>query len=223
MPVRALSPELRAHTEQIVTSIFNMAELHFGGPPSEPGGQPTDIEPLRVHNDIGTITWDGHDWLGVGDLGTVSLLTEDDELRPGRAEVLLNGLKPEHIAIARDELHITRPAIIYTAARNIVTGTLDGDPVATIIGNMDVMSATLGPRDGSIQLAIDDERSTFIRTAGQLFSNAQQQLRRRGDLFWRFSNRQITYDVRWGPQGQRSSGSNTFRQPPATRSGARYR
>lgn len=212
MPERTLPKALADHVDSGITVLFEMLELGFAATAEN------EATTLRIHNDVGTFTWNEETWTGVGDLGVVSAIAEDGELQPSRIEVALNGLDADLVQGAIDERHIGQPATIYIAARNIMTGAiLDAVPIA--IGIADTMSATIAEGQAALQLTIEDERTLFGRTAGQLLSNAQQQLRQQGDLFFRFANRQISFDVRWGPQGQNAQGRDTYRQPPSLRRG----
>lgn len=212
MPERTLPKALSDHVDGAVTVLFEMLELGLAAT-SE-----SEAITLRLHNDVGDIVWNEETWTGVGDLGVVSAVAEDGELNPGRVEVMLNGLDADLVRHAIEERHVGQPATIYIAARNAMTGAiLDAVPIA--IGIADTMSVTIADGQAALQLTIEDERTLFARTAGQLLSNAQQQLRQQGDLFFRFANRQISFDVRWGPQGQNAQGRDTYRQPPSLRRG----
>ena len=215
MPQRTLPKPIEDHSALQSTAFFEMLELGLAAVGNNAATT------LRVHNDIGPIMWGGREWMGVGNLGVVSAVAEDGELQPGRIEVALNGLDADLVRAAVEDRHVGQPATVYIAARNAMTGAmLDAIPIA--IGIADTMSATIsGTEQATLQLTIEDERALFSRTAGQLLSNAQQQLRRSGDLFFRFANRQVSFDVRWGGQGQASSGRDTYRQPPQLRAGYR--
>ena len=74
--------------------VFNMVHLDL------------ETQPLYVHNDVGTVEWQGQSWTGLGDLGQVSEVVEDGVIAPGRFNLSLNGLKPEWLADARSERHM---------------------------------------------------------------------------------------------------------------------
>ena len=61
-------------------ALVTFAELQF------PSGT------VYLHNSIGTYTWGGHDWLGVGDLGEISQIEEGADVSPYKITLSLSGL-----------------------------------------------------------------------------------------------------------------------------------
>ena len=41
-------------------------------------------QPVRLHSGVGTIAWNGGEWLGVGALGKISNVSESTDLQPAR-------------------------------------------------------------------------------------------------------------------------------------------
>ena len=195
--MRDLSQELEAHLARpAAVRVFDMAFLDL------------ETRPLYVHNDLGVIEWDGKVWYGLGDLGTVSEIVEDGLIAPGAFTVSLNGLRPEWIADARQERHISRRAEIYKAARNFTTGELDGEPHLWTRGTMQKMSMDVGDANAAISLRIEDARSNFRRSPNQYFSNDQQQEQNPGDTFFSFLDEAARVVIQWGERGQPAVGAS---------------
>ena len=190
MSKRSFSPKLAEHLDRPdAVRVFDMLFLDL------------ETRPLHVHNDLGTIRWNGHDWLSVGDLGRVSEVVEDGLIAPGLTSVELNGVKPEWLADARSERHIGRTAIRYIAARNFITGELDGDPHLWTRGTMQAMSIVADSADAAISLRIEDARANFRRSPGEWFSNDQQQQQHPGDKFFSFLSKAAKIQIQWGERG----------------------
>jgi len=108
----------------------------------------------RAHSNFGTITWGGHDWIGVGSMGGVTLPGEMTGLAVSDGMLTLGGL-PEEI----DDLLGLDPrgaeVLIYfglTTARN---GTvLVSDPVLAWAGYVDGMASSEGYEGAEIRSTI---------------------------------------------------------------------
>ena len=59
--------------------------------------------PVRAHSGVGTIQWDGHDWLGFGDLGTISQVAENIDVQPARVRLTLSGVPSELVSVTLDD------------------------------------------------------------------------------------------------------------------------
>ena len=78
--------------------------------------------PFRAHSGVGVIQWNGHDWLGTGNLGAISSAGESTELQPAKVQVGLSGLPPEIVGLSLREHYQGRRAQIRLA---LIEGTAD--------------------------------------------------------------------------------------------------
>ena len=70
-------------------------------------------ETVYVHNGIGTYTWGGEDWLGVGSLGSVSTLEEGSDVSPYSITLTLSALDATISGQALNEDYFMRPVTVY--------------------------------------------------------------------------------------------------------------
>jgi hypothetical protein len=90
-----------------------------------------------AHSNRGTITWDGHDWLGVGDFASFSVPEEAAGLVPGQGSITIIGTLAD-VLDANDEEVKNRRALIYSGAVTVAGGnTLIGTPFSVFSGYMD--------------------------------------------------------------------------------------
>ena len=89
-------------------ALVTFAELQF------PSGT------VYLHNSIGTYTWGGHDWLGVGDLGEISQIEEGADVSPYKITLSLSGLDATISGAALTEDYYMHPVKVYL-------GVLDAD------------------------------------------------------------------------------------------------
>ena len=159
-----------------------------------------------VHNGIGTYTWGSQDWLGVGDLGTISKVEEGLDVSPYAITLTLSGLPDAGlVATALTENYYKRPATIYL-------GLLDDDdvlidtPIQIWSGFMDQMNLSIGADGGdTVQLIAESELAIFDKSNDLMYTNTSQQNRYSGDLFFNFIHKVPDQKIRWGQAGLGSS------------------
>jgi hypothetical protein len=141
---------------------------------------------IYTHDGIGTYTWGGNDWLGVGDFGSVSSIQEGSEVSPYSVSISLSGLDPTLTGAALTEDYFMRDVTIYMGLLDEDDALIE-DPTQIWSGFMDVMSLTAGASGGdSITLTCESELAKFDRSANLRYTHANQQKRSTGDLFFEF-------------------------------------
>ena len=209
---RQIDAQTLAHLRQKQTSVIQMIFLDF------------TPDPLYIHSDVGPLQWDTNTWLGMGGLGAFVQVEEDDSLGANETIIAINPLAadiPNLVNEARTANYTGRQAIVYAAARDLVTGTLIGDPIIVIDGEMQELSFDSGIDTARAQLTIIDGRSSDNRSIAQNYSDAHQQIRRPGDLFLAFQARSASFNETWGPGGP--SANQAFTNQQGGGSTPRYR
>jgi len=160
---------------------------------------------IYVHNSLGTYTWGGQDWLGVGDLGSISEVEEGQDVSPYAITLMLSGLDATISGAALTENYFMHPVTVYL-------GVLDADdalianPTQIWAGFMDQMNLTVGADGGdAIQLIAESELSRFDVSRNLMYTNAAQQERYSGDLFFSHIHKVEGAKFNWGA---RTAGSN---------------
>lgn len=165
---------------------------------------------LYVHDGIGTYTWGGQDWLGVGNFGAISNIQEGAEVSPYSLTLTLSGVDTGLTGTALNEDYFMRDVNIYL-------GLLDEDdvlvetPAQIWSGFMDVMSVTLGSSGSdSIELTCESELAKFDRSANLRYTHVQQQKRNSSDLFFEFLKDIEGAKIRWkSANSENLTGSNS--------------
>jgi hypothetical protein len=156
---------------------------------------------LYVHNGLGTYNWDSQDWLGVGDLGSISKVEEGVDVSPYAITLTLSGLDSTISGAALTEDYYMRPVTVYL-------GVLDSDdvlidtPAQIWEGLMDQMNLTVGADGGdAIELIAESELSRFDKSKNLMYTNANQQQRFSGDLFFSHIHKVEGAKIKWGQSG----------------------
>jgi hypothetical protein len=153
---------------------------------------------VYLHNSLGSYTWGGHDWLGVGDLGSISQVEEGLDVSPYAITLTLSGLDATISGAALTEDYYLHGVTVYL-------GVLDTDdvlidtPTQIWGGFMDQMNMTVGADGGdAIQLVAESELSRFNKSLNLMYTNTAQQERSSGDLFFNFLHRIEGAKINWG-------------------------
>ena len=165
---------------------------------------------VYLHNSLGSYTWGGHDWLGVGDLGSISQVEEGLDVSPYAITLTLSGLDATISGAALTEDYYLHGVTVYL-------GVLDTDdvlidtPTQIWAGFMDQMNMTVGADGGdAIQLVAESELSRFNKSLNLMYTNTAQQERSTGDLFFNFLHRIEGAKINWG---SRTPGSSNLGAP----------
>lgn len=156
-----------------------------------------DTGTVRVHNGVGTFTWGGNSWLGIGSLGEVGPIEESLALSPFSLSLSLTAFDPVLTADAISEELYGRASRIYSGLLDD-NGQLVADPHQRWGGTMDHVTVRLGG-DDRIELVCENGFKFLDRANGALFTDEDQQRRYAGDLFFEFLDQMIDLRVQWGP------------------------
>jgi len=153
---------------------------------------------IYVHNGLGTYNWDSQNWLGVGDLGSISKVEEGVDVSPYAITLTLSGLDATISGAALTEDYFMHPVTIYLGVLDTSDILID-TPTQVWAGFMDQMNLTVGADGGdAIQLIAESELSRFDKSKNLMYTNANQQQRYSGDLFFSHIHKVEGAKIKWG-------------------------
>lgn len=155
--------------------------------------------PVRVSNFNQTVEWGGHEWLGMGALGSISDVTETDGLESSSVTFRLNVSDPSLLALSVGpvEEYRGRRAKLYRCPLND-DFTLIDEPVMCWSGMMDMMSIGISEEgDGSIDLKCETAAYSLRRPSPLRLNDAQQRQRHPTDDGFKFLNGLIDSPQVW--------------------------
>lgn len=152
----------------------------------------------RIHNGVGTYTWGGNTWTGIGALGQVGPIEEGVDLSPYAVQMALNAF-PEAALLTelKHEQIYNRPASLYVGLLD-ENGQLVADPQERWGGGMDHVTVHMGG-DDRIELLCESELKFLDRANGSLFTDEDQQRRYPGDVFFEFLDQVVDDKIPWSP------------------------
>lgn len=182
---RDLDPDnLAASTADTVSPVL-FVELQFDG-----GTE-------YAHTRIGTITWGGHEWLGIGILGSVSAVEETSDLSRRTVTYTLSGIPNDNVSAVLNEHTQGRTAKLYLGFLDLVTNTLVATPELLDQGRLDVPEIEQG-REFAVSITAESRFSSWERPVVRRYNNADQQARHPGDKFFEYIEQAASRLLVWG-------------------------
>ncbi len=155
--------------------------------------------PVYVHSGIGTITYDGNDYIGVGAFGGFSVARESEALGPSSITFTLDGVDADHITEGLDAGNLYDRVTLYEGYRQD-DGTLFADPWVVWAGWYEYASISLDA-ESSVQITAQHDLSVLAEKDGGRLSDEDQQARYTGDVGLEFAATISSLKLLWGGGG----------------------
>ncbi len=155
-----------------------------------------DSGSVYVHSGIGSITFDGNNYTGVGNLGNIGEARESEQLGPLSIEVTLNALVSDYLEAALDAGKYGDPVTIYAAYRQ-ADGTLVSDPWVVWSGWYEFAQIKAG-NENIISMTLQHDLSVLEEKDGSRFTDEDHQGKYAGDLAFEFVHEAATQKLVWG-------------------------
>ena len=152
--------------------------------------------PLYVHSGIGTIVYDSNSYLGVGQFGNISNMTETEILRPTSLTLTLSGVDSNLITEALDSGDYGDTVTIYLGYRQD-DGTLVADPLLLWRGFFEFASISQGDQS-VVSITVQHDLAILNETDGSRFTDEDQQVRFSGDVGFEFIADMANLKLIWG-------------------------
>ena len=200
---RSLSAEMLAvATADIVRPIY-LVKAEFDSTPPEDRN-------LYLWSGFGDLTFNGKNYLGVGNLLSISAVDESTDLTATGASIVLSGIQSPLLAIARDEDYQGRPITIYLGALDD-TGDLIASPTVLFSGFMDVMTIAEAGETSTISVTAENKLIAFDRSYVRRYTAEDQKIDYPNDMGFEFVAKIADQEIIWGrasPASGQGSGSN---------------
>lgn len=160
--------------------------------------------PVYVHSGIGTITYDGNDYIGVGEFGGISGVEESEQITVRPLELTLSGLDNDQypgidqvpISDALDAGKYGDAVTIYEGYRND-DGTLADDPWIVATGIFESAAISLGGSN-EVVITVQHDLARLEEKNGARYTFEDQQTRFSGDIGFAFVHAVIGQQLLWG-------------------------
>lgn len=152
----------------------------------------------RFWDGVGWLAAAGHQWLGFGELVSVSGLQQSVGMTAPQATFTLTGAKAELLNVAANSAsEVTgRRCAVYLQFLSSAGVPLD-DPIALWVGKMDVLSFNAGATNQSITLTAETLFVKRVRSPYGYLTDTDQQARYPGDVGLEFMPKLLNKTVNW--------------------------
>lgn len=152
--------------------------------------------PVNVCNAGYGFTWNGTEYMGIGNLGKISGIEEGTDMTAYGVALEMSGIPAEMISLALGEQYQGRDATIWYAPLdeqyNIIA-----DPVIAFKGRIDTMNIELGDT-ATITCTIESKMVDWDRPRVRRFNSADQNIRYPQDLGFQFVESLVDKQINWG-------------------------
>lgn len=132
----------------------------------------------------GTITFNGDDYTGAGNVLSFSSIEETQELEANNVTATLSGVNTALIAIALAEEYQDRPVTMWLAFLNQATGAIIADPTVIFRGRLDVMTIEESGETASISMRAESVLISLKRPKTRRYTSEDQKITDPTDTFF---------------------------------------
>jgi hypothetical protein len=176
---------------------------------------------VRVHDGIGSISWGGNTYEGVGQFGGIEAVTESVEVIARPLSLTLSGVDSSLISTTLTEVYQNRAATVYVGFIDETTGAVIDTPETAWEGRMNQMSISSAEGSAEIRLTCEHRLRREPRIAR--YTNEDQQILFPGDKFFDLVPSIKGFVSRWGDRDAAFGGGGQYNQPFNPDIGTRFR
>ncbi len=170
--------------------------------------------PVYLHSGLGTIPYDGNDYLGVGRLGGISGAEETEAIVPSQITLQLDGLTSDLFDEALNAANYGDKVTLFVGYRDD-DGDLIDTPWVFYRGRVEKSGLVRG-NDNSIRIVIQHELAVLNQQIGTKYTDEEQQRRYPGDTAFSRVDQVEVMQLTWGNKVV-YVGAPTFRPPGPAR------
>lgn len=152
---------------------------------------------LNMWSGIGDLTVDSVDYVGAGNLLSVSDVSESTEVRANGVRLSLSGVSSALITKARDEDYQGRELKILLGAMDASNSVID-DPVVMFSGFMDTMTINDGGETAVISVTAENRLIEFEKTRVRRYTAEDQKIDYPNDKGLEFVAEMAEKEIVWG-------------------------
>lgn len=171
-------------TGAVVRPIL-LAELEF------------DSGVVRVWNGVGTLTISGNPFTGIGNLGSISPVTETAQVKSTGLDMTLSAIDSDLLSIAMTEDYQERNATLWLGFMDTSTNAYI-DRIQMFKGRMDVMTIEESGDQSVISLSTESILVGLERARERRFTDQDQKSQYPTDLGFEFVTSLQQKDIAWG-------------------------
>lgn len=155
---------------------------------------------VYVWSGIGTLTWNGHDWLGVGEYANISAIPETVDVIAAGIKLSLSGIPSSLINMALTDLSQGKPARIWLITLD-ASGNVIADPYQVFAGHVDVPVVNEAAETATIEISVENGLIDLHRPRFRRYTPADQKVDYPYDQGFNYVAQLQQATISWGVPG----------------------
>jgi hypothetical protein len=195
--MRNLSTEMQAVSTAEVVRPIMFVECEF------------DSGDINLWNGVGSLAYNGKNYIGAGNLLAVEPVSESTDLRANGTSVTLSGLNNTLVGLAKDEDYQGRALTVKLGAMDESNDVI-ADPVIMFSGFMDTMMLTDSGESSTITIDVENKLIQMDRARVRRFTDNDQRIDYPNDDGFSFVTKIQDREINWGvpfPNAERTGGT----------------
>lgn len=152
---------------------------------------------LYLWTGMGTRTWNGQDYDGIGWLVGFQNIEETAEVRAVGMSVTLRGVDPAIISLTLQSIRKNKPGRIYIGALDASRQIIE-DPVLAYEGRLDFGTVGKQPTGASVDIKYEGRLAALERARVRRYTDGDQQIDHPGDRFFEYVGSLQDKSLNWG-------------------------
>ena len=153
----------------------------------------------RMWTGVGTISWNGNSYLGLGNFASISPVEESTDVRANGVSFQVSGVPSAMIALALADNYQGRDVKLWLGALNS-SGALVADPYQIFSGRMDSVEIDEGPDTAVVRINAESRLIDLNRSKERRYTHEDQQINFPGDLGLEYMPTAQSTSFLWGGQ-----------------------
>lgn len=121
---------------------------------------------------VGSLSWNGNTYLGVGSFGAIDDITEGVEVKAEGTRIALSGVDPTLLNDCLNDIQLGAPATVWFAV--LQNGAILGTPYPLFVGTVDQPMIPVGPDSLTIALKLENRMSNLQRPSMRRYTMSDQ-------------------------------------------------
>ncbi len=154
-----------------------------------------------VWNGVGTKSWNGHDWQGLGKFGNISPISESMDMTVSGVKLILSGIPSDMVSLALDELTQFLPATVWFGYLEDDDSVV-ADPFVAFKGKCDTVEMEDSGETSTLTISVESNAIVHRKPQGLRYTDADQQIIHPGDRGFEFVDKFQETNIPLGAAGR---------------------
>jgi hypothetical protein len=149
-----------------------------------------------VWSGVGTLGWNGHNYLGVGSLGAIGDVKEGVDVKAEGTSISLSGIDPVLLNDCLNDIKLGAPVTVWFGV--FQAGGLVGSPYPLFVGTVDQPVIPMGVDSITIELKLENRMINHQRPTMRRYTSSDQQYYYADDIGFHWVEQLSDIALRWG-------------------------